>query len=162
MTQPGKSPEDKAEFKPRSATHDLHQICRGCSFASLHFVHPLQDVAPHQCRPLRFPEEVVTHISQQVTEMSADIQALKNSDVQQTHDIRDALTSTFIRWGSSTCDDSSELVYSGVVGGSHPSHTGAAANYLCLTVTARVWCRGGIDRKRNSTINLTTDSGACY
>ena len=29
-------------------------------------------------------------------------------------------------------------------------------------VTARVWCRGGIDRKRNSTINLTTDSGACY
>ena len=30
------------------------------------------------------------------------------------------------------------------------------------TVTARVWCRGRIDRKRNSTINLTTDSGACY
>ena len=37
---------------------------------------------------------------------------------------------------------------------------------LCLVrwdgVTARVWCRGRIDRKRNSTINLTTDSGACY
>ena len=31
-----------------------------------------------------------------------------------------------------------------------------------VTVTARVWCRGGIDRKRNSTINLTTDSGACF
>ena len=31
-----------------------------------------------------------------------------------------------------------------------------------IFVTARVWCRGGIDRKRNSTINLTTDSGACY
>ena len=30
------------------------------------------------------------------------------------------------------------------------------------SVTARVWCRGRIDRKRNSTINLTTDSGACY
>ena len=67
--------------------------------------------------------------------MSTDIQALKNSDVQQTHDIRDALTSTFVRWGSSTCDDSSELVYSGVVGGSHPSHTVAAANYLCLTMS---------------------------
>ena len=80
-------------------------------------------------------EEVVTHISQQVTEMSADIQALKNSDVQQTHDIRDALTSTFVRWGSSTCDDSSELVYSGVVGGSLTSHTGAATNYLCLTMS---------------------------
>ena len=25
-----------------------------------------------------------------------------------------------------------------------------------------MWCRGRIDRKRNSTINLTTDSGACY
>ena len=31
-----------------------------------------------------------------------------------------------------------------------------------INVTARVWCRGGIDRKGNSTINLTTDSGACY
>ena len=28
--------------------------------------------------------------------------------------------------------------------------------------TRPVWCRGRIDRKRNSTINLTTDSGACY
>ena len=33
---------------------------------------------------------------------------------------------------------------------------------LLHTVTARVWCRGGIDRKRNSAINLTTDSGACF
>ena len=30
------------------------------------------------------------------------------------------------------------------------------------TVTARVWCRGGIDRKKNSTINLTTAYGACF
>ena len=33
---------------------------------------------------------------------------------------------------------------------------------MMMIVTARVWCRGGIDRKRNSTINLTTDSGACF
>ena len=33
---------------------------------------------------------------------------------------------------------------------------------LRMSVTARVWCRGGIGRKRNSTINLTTDSGACF
>ena len=33
---------------------------------------------------------------------------------------------------------------------------------LMIIVKARVWCRGRIDRKRNSTINLTTDSGACY
>ena len=25
-----------------------------------------------------------------------------------------------------------------------------------------MWCRGGTDRKRNSAINLTTDSGACF
>ena len=37
-----------------------------------------------------------------------------------------------------------------------------ATGFLFVCVTARVWCRGRIDRKRNSTINLTTDSGACY
>ena len=39
------------------------------------------------------------------------------------------------------------------------SYSGMACR---VVVTARVWCRGRIDRKRNSTINLTTDSGACY
>ena len=29
-------------------------------------------------------------------------------------------------------------------------------------VTARVWCSGGIDRKKNSTINLTTAYGVCF
>ena len=38
----------------------------------------------------------------------------------------------------------------------------AECGKVVVDVTARVWCRGGIDRKRNSTINLTTDSGACY
>ena len=94
-----------------------------------------RDVLPRadDANPL---EAVVTGISRQVTEMSADIQALRNSDVQHTQDIRDAATSTFIRWGSSTCDASSELVYSGVVGGgSHYTHTGAATNFLCLSVS---------------------------
>ena len=35
-------------------------------------------------------------------------------------------------------------------------------NVLSLSVTARVWCRGGIDRKKNSTINLTSVNGACF
>ena len=30
------------------------------------------------------------------------------------------------------------------------------------SVTARVWCRGGIDRKKNSTINLITAYGECF
>ena len=91
-------------------------------------------------------EAVVSHISQQVTEMSADIQAfksqtsadiqtLKNSNSQQDHDIQDAQSSTFVHWGSSQCGGSSHLVYSGVVGGSHYTHSGAATNYLCLTMS---------------------------
>ena len=91
-------------------------------------------------------EAVVSHISQQVTEMSADIQAfksqtsadiqtLKNSNSQQDHDIQDAQSSTFVHWGSSQCGGSSHLVYSGVVGGSYYTHSGAATNYLCLTLS---------------------------
>ena len=91
-------------------------------------------------------EAVVSHISQQVTELSADIQAyksqtsadiqtLKNSNSQQDHDIQDAQSSTFVHWGSSQCGGSSDLVYSGVVGGSHYTHSGAATNYLCLTMS---------------------------
>ena len=91
-------------------------------------------------------EAVVNHISQQVTEMSADIQAfksqtsadiqtLKNSNSQQDHDIQDAQSSTFVHWGSSQCGGSSDLVYSGFVGGSHYTHSGAATNYLCLTLS---------------------------
>ena len=87
-------------------------------------------------------EAVVTQLSQKLTEVSADIQAidsevqtLKNTDVQQNNDIMDARTSTFIRWGSSRCPNSSQLVYSGVVGGSPYDETGAATNYLCLTMS---------------------------
>ena len=37
-------------------------------------------------------------------------------------------------------------------------------NRFHITVTARVWCRGGIDRKKkkNSTTNLTSVNGACF
>ena len=80
-------------------------------------------------------EAVVSHISQQVTELNADIQTLKNSNSQQDHDIQDAQSSTFVHWGSSQCGGSSHLVYSGVVGGSHYTHSGAATNYLCLTMS---------------------------
>ena len=80
-------------------------------------------------------EAVVNHISQQMTEMSADIQTLKNSNSQQNHDIQDAQSSTFVHWGSSQCCGSSHLVYSGVVGGSWYDHSGAATNYLCLTMS---------------------------
>ena len=80
-------------------------------------------------------EAVVSQISQRVTELSVDIQALKDSDTQQDRDIQDARSSTFVHWGSSQCSASSHLVYSGVVGGSYYGDSGAATNNLCLTLS---------------------------
>ena len=44
---------------------------------------------------------------------------------------------TYIRWGRKTCPNlpGTELVYTGLAGGSHYSHRGGGANYLCLTET---------------------------
>jgi len=91
-------------------------------------------------------EVVVSQLSQQVTQMNADVQAFKtqttsdihtlqSSNSQQDVNIQDARTSTFVHWGSSQCGSSAQLVYSGVVGGSWYNDPGAAANYLCLTMS---------------------------
>jgi hypothetical protein len=80
-------------------------------------------------------EAVVNQMSQQITTMNADIQALKNSDHQQDVNIQDARTSTYVRWGSSHCPADAQLVYSGAVGGSHYTEAGGGVNYLCLTMS---------------------------
>ena len=92
-------------------------------------------------------EAVVSHISQQVTEMSADIQAFKSQTSADIPEVKEQQqpagpttsktpqSSTFVHWGSSQCGGSSHLVYSGVVGGSHYTHSGAATNYMCLTLS---------------------------
>ena len=77
-------------------------------------------------------EAVVSHISQQVTELSVDIQTLKNSNSQQDHDIQDAQSSTFVHWSSSQCGGSSHLVYSGVVGGSHSHQLSVSHDVSCV------------------------------
>ena len=40
----------------------------------------------------------------------------------------------YIRWGSSDCPEGkgTELIYRGFAGGSHYTHTGGTANYICL------------------------------
>lgn len=38
----------------------------------------------------------------------------------------------YIRWGKMSCRRGAKVVYRGFVGGSHYSHKGAGANYLCL------------------------------
>ncbi|XP_078699956.1 uncharacterized protein LOC144926806 [Branchiostoma floridae x Branchiostoma belcheri] len=43
-------------------------------------------------------------------------------------------SSVYIRWGRTTCpnDTDTSLVYDGIAGGTHYSHTGGGANYVCL------------------------------
>ena len=44
-------------------------------------------------------------------------------------------SSTYVRWGRTTCPQAgngTELVYEGYAGGSHYTHSGAAVDYLCL------------------------------
>ncbi|KAL3874763.1 hypothetical protein ACJMK2_037733 [Sinanodonta woodiana] len=42
--------------------------------------------------------------------------------------------STYVRWGRTICPgNGTELVYKGFAGGSHFSHSGSAADFLCLT-----------------------------
>lgn len=38
----------------------------------------------------------------------------------------------YTRWGRTTCPSGAQLVYEGIVGGSHYSRSGGGANYLCL------------------------------
>ena len=40
----------------------------------------------------------------------------------------------YIRWGRTTCPNNTgaELLYEGIAGGSHFTHSGGGANYLCL------------------------------
>ncbi|XP_052768798.1 uncharacterized protein LOC128209031 [Mya arenaria] len=42
--------------------------------------------------------------------------------------------SVYTRWGKSSCPgNGTETIYTGLVAGAHYTHTGGAANYLCLT-----------------------------
>ncbi len=39
---------------------------------------------------------------------------------------------TYTRWGRKSCPSGREVVYTGIAGGSHYTHSGGGANYLCL------------------------------
>jgi hypothetical protein len=122
-----------------------------------------RSVSKRQTHPVPL-EVTVSQMEQQMTVMSADIQALKNSDQQlqtalntaeqhmqdalntseqqltaanhaQDVEIQDARSSTFVRWGNSLCPAGVELDYSGVVGGKGFNETGGGANSLCLTTS---------------------------
>ncbi|XP_066288938.1 short-chain collagen C4-like isoform X2 [Branchiostoma lanceolatum] len=46
--------------------------------------------------------------------------------------VHQAASVTYVRWGKKTCPQHAELVYEGVIGGSHYGHSGGGANYLCM------------------------------
>ncbi|XP_061171854.1 short-chain collagen C4-like [Saccostrea echinata] len=45
---------------------------------------------------------------------------------------RDNRSTVYTRWGKKTCPSNAEIVYSGLTGGSHQDHRGAAVDPLCL------------------------------
>ncbi|XP_029647880.1 uncharacterized protein LOC115221790 [Octopus sinensis] len=56
----------------------------------------------------------------------------KSLDDKPVNTPRPGLGSLYTRWGRTSCSPSSGLVYDGVVGGEHYSHTGGGSNLLCL------------------------------
>ena len=77
-------------------------------------------------------EGVVAQLDQRVSQVGAEVQALKNTDAQHEQAIVEAGSTTFVRWGRSVCPNSTQLVYSGVVGGGYYSNPGSSTTVLCL------------------------------
>ncbi|XP_070174281.1 uncharacterized protein [Littorina saxatilis] len=84
---------------------------------------------PHVRRRSDDVGPVISHMTQQITEMTAEIQALKNANVENVQ----ARGTTYVRWGHSSCPGTSDMIYSGIIGGSHQKSVGGAGNHLCMT-----------------------------
>ncbi|XP_036366810.1 short-chain collagen C4-like [Octopus sinensis] len=56
----------------------------------------------------------------------------KSCDDKPDDTPKPGLGSLYTRWGRTTCPTNSSLVYDGVAGGQHYSHTGGGSNLLCL------------------------------
>ena len=46
--------------------------------------------------------------------------------------MKDPGGSTYVRWGRTTCPETSGIVYDGYAGGGNAAESGAGTNYLCL------------------------------
>ena len=64
----------------------------------------------------------------EIVQENEDIQAR----LQYYSRMKDPGGSTYVRWGRTTCPETSELVYEGYAGGGSYSEAGAGTNYLCL------------------------------
>ncbi|XP_002737097.1 uncharacterized protein LOC100378529, partial [Saccoglossus kowalevskii] len=61
-----------------------------------------------------------------------DIDDRPTSDDRASTNVNGTAGSVYVRWGRSTCEDTAELVYEGVMGGAHYTHKGSGSNYQCL------------------------------
>ncbi|XP_071817231.1 uncharacterized protein [Apostichopus japonicus] len=55
------------------------------------------------------------------------------ADVPGPSDGASPVGAMYTRWGRTSCPEGSELIYEGVMAGSHYTHAGGAADYLCLS-----------------------------
>lgn len=80
-------------------------------------------------------EVVVAQLTQRLDQVTAELQALRNS-VSSIPTVGTAAVgsgpSTFVHWGRASCPATSILAYQGVVGGSAHNEPGGAVNFLCL------------------------------
>lgn len=79
---------------------------------------------------LVFLETKISTLTEQLDAAYQIIRSIQNADA-------DGYTtklgsSSYIHWGRSECPQNATLVYTGYAAGSHYTHSGAAANYLCL------------------------------
>lgn len=79
--------------------------------------------------------EVSAEVQTLKNSYSVDVQALRDSNVQQDKAVQEAGSSVYIRWGNSVCPSSESHVYTGAIGGSYYNSAGAATNHLCLTMS---------------------------
>lgn len=76
--------------------------------------------------------EVAAEVEALKTNVHSEVQALQSANARQDQAIRDAGSSTFVRWGSSVCPNSTERVYLGTVGGGDWSSSGSTSSVVCL------------------------------
>ncbi|KAL3874773.1 hypothetical protein ACJMK2_037743 [Sinanodonta woodiana] len=76
-----------------------------------------------------------------LSELREKFQTIESDVSRKIEDIRRLIDhkskgfgSTYVRWGRTICPgNASEIVYKGFAGGSHYTHPGSAADFLCLT-----------------------------
>ncbi|XP_060599938.1 short-chain collagen C4-like [Ruditapes philippinarum] len=65
---------------------------------------------------------------------SNEISSLRNELKELREQIlRDKATDTYTRWGRTTCPTGATTIYVGFAAGAHYTHSGGAANYVCLS-----------------------------